>query len=72
MTTDNHDTRITQLEVLFSEQEYTIETLNSIVTRQTLNIESLNAQLDLLKYQVKELKLQMPETSIVDEKPPHY
>jgi len=72
MTTDNHDKRITQLEVLFSEQEYTIETLNSIVTRQTLNIESLNAQLDLLKYQVKELKLQMPETSIVDEKPPHY
>jgi len=72
MTTDNHDKRITQLEVLFSEQEYTIETLNSIVTRQTLNIESLNAQLDLLKYQVKELKLQMPGTSIVDEKPPHY
>lgn len=72
MTSEDHTTRITQLEILFSEQEYTIQTLNTIVSQQTQHIDLLNSQLELLKHQLKELKHQLPDTPIIDEKPPHY
>lgn len=72
MTADEHITRISQLEILFSQQEYTIETLNEVVTRQTQDIDQLMQQIDLLKHQLKELKQQMPEVAVVNEKPPHY
>ncbi len=72
MNTNDSTSRITRLEMLFAEQEYTIETLNSLVTQQTQHIDLLNSQLEFLKHQIKELKLQIPETTIIDEKPPHY
>ena len=65
-------TRLCQLEILFSEQEYTIETLNSVVTRQARDIEVLSTQVELLKLQIKDIKTSMPENDTLDEKPPHY
>ena len=72
MSDSDHQTRINQLEILYSEQEYTIEALNSVVTKQAQDIEYLNIQLDLLKHQIKEMKKQLPQNNIIDEKPPHY
>lgn len=72
MCTSDPAKRIDQLEVLFSEQQYTIETLNTVVCKQTQDIERLSMQIELLKHQIRELKSQLPEATIVDEKPPHY
>lgn len=72
MTTDIFNTRLQKLEILFSEQEYTIETLNTIVTNQHKDIQQLTAQIELIKHQLNEQKKQHPDTSIIDEKPPHY
>lgn len=72
MTADDHGSRISQLEILFTQQEYTIETLNTVITQQTLDIDQLTQQIDLLKHQLRELKQQLPEVTVVNEKPPHY
>lgn len=72
MTIDKLITRIDKLEILFSEHEYTVESLNTVVTRQVQEIEQLNDTIELLKHQIREFKKQIPETSILDEKPPHY
>ncbi len=72
MNADDQNARIDRLEMLLSEHDYTIETLNSVITRQTQDILELNQQLDLLRLQLKELKKQLPQTTIIDEKPPHY
>ena len=72
MQTPDLQERINRLEILFSEQEYTIETLNTIVTRQGDEIRSLNGQIEAFKVQLSELKQQLPTTGAMDEKPPHY
>ncbi|MCK4708707.1 MAG: SlyX family protein [Gammaproteobacteria bacterium] len=72
MTIENLQTRIDKLEILFSEQEYTVESLNTVVTRQAQEIDKLSDTVDLLKHQIQEFKKQIPESAIVDEKPPHY
>ncbi len=72
MNDTDHNARINRLEIMLSEQEYTIESLNSVITRQTRDILELNQQLDLLRLQLQEFKKQLPQTTIIDEKPPHY
>ncbi len=72
MTIDNHKNRIDKLEILFSEQEYTVDSLNTVVTRQAQEISLLTDTIELLKHQIIEFKKQIPESTIVDEKPPHY
>lgn len=73
MTTADHNTRISNLEIMFSEQEYTIETLNTVITRQDREISVLLQQMELLKAQIREIKKMVPEGEpMVDEKPPHY
>lgn len=77
MTTDKLDSRINNLEILFSEQEYTVESLNKVVIRQALEIEQLTIKTELLKHQLQEFKKQMPDEdaangAITDERPPHY
>lgn len=72
MTEDNPAERISRLEMLFSEQEYTIETLNTIVTRQNDDIQRLITQVEHFKTQLRELKQQLPGDTQVNEKPPHY
>ncbi len=65
-------TQITRLEMLYSEQEYTIQALNQIATRQDYEITRLRSDLDLLKQQYRDLKTDLPLPSAGDEKPPHY
>ena len=72
MTDQNCEDRVTRLEMLFSEQEYTIETLNTIVTRQSMELSQINGQLEVFRQQLKDMKKQLPESTSVDEKPPHY
>ncbi len=72
MTQDNPAERLNRLEILFSEQEYTIETLNTLVTRQSGEIARLDRQVDALLTQLRDLREQLPDTVAGDEKPPHY
>ncbi len=66
--------KLTELETLYSEQEYTVHTLNEIVTRQDKEISRLSVDLLWLKQQLIALKDQIPASgdNIVDEIPPHY
>ncbi len=64
--------QITRLEMLYSEQEYTIQTLNQITTRQDQEIAQLRTELKLLKRQYLDLKTNIPDQMVNDEKPPHY
>ncbi len=66
--------KLTEIEALYSEQEYTIHTLNDVVTRQDQEINRLSIDLQWLKQQLIELKEQMPDTASGDlnEIPPHY
>jgi len=64
--------RLQRLEILVSEQEYTIETLNRIVTEQTKDIDRLEFTVEQLRQQVGDLRKRIPEAKPVDEKPPHY
>ena len=72
MTQQHLIDRIDKLEILFSEQEFTVEALNAVITRQTLQIDALEDKIELLKQQLKELKKQIPDNAILDEKPPNY
>ena len=65
-------TQITRLEMLYSEQEYTIQALNQIATRQDHEITQLRSDLELLKQQYRDLKTDLPQPSAGDERPPHY
>jgi len=65
-------THITRLEMLYSEQEYTIQALNQIATRQDQEISRLRSELELLKQQYRDLKTDLPQPPSGDEKPPHY
>ena len=64
--------RITRLEMLYSEQEYTVQALNQITTRQDHEITQLRSDLQLLKQQYLDLKTDLPQPPSGDEKPPHY
>ncbi|MDH5353180.1 MAG: SlyX family protein [Gammaproteobacteria bacterium] len=66
--------KLTELETLYSEQEYTIHTLNEIVIRQDQEICRLDVDLKWLKQQLIALKDQIPVSgdTNVDEIPPHY
>jgi SlyX protein len=64
--------RLTRLEMLFSEQEHTIQSLNDIVVQQTRQISKLSSDLQALKQQYQELKSELPGEFSDNEKPPHY
>ena len=72
MTNINITEKLTRLEMLFSEQEHTIQSLNDIVARQTREISNLKSDLQTLKRQYQELKLELPDQFNDSEKPPHY
>ena len=72
MNTDELTSRLNNLEMLFSEQEYTVESLNKVVIRQAHELEQLTIKTELLKHQIREFKKQLPEDNISDERPPHY
>jgi len=64
--------QIAKLEMLFAEQEYTVQTLNDIVTRQDRDISKLMSDYQDLKSQYIDLKSQLPDQGNSPEIPPHY
>ncbi len=66
--------KLTEIETLYAEQEYTIHTLNDVVARQDQEINRLSIDLQWLKQQLIELKEQMPDGNSGNaiEIPPHY
>jgi uncharacterized coiled-coil protein SlyX len=67
--------QIAKLEVLFAEQEYTVQTLNDIVTRQDRDIAKLKVDYQDLKLQYLDLKSNLTDQTGQDassEIPPHY
>jgi len=66
--------KLTVIETLYTEQEYTISALNDIVTRQDGEITMLRHELRWLKQQLQSLKEQIPDGAGGDkhELPPHY
>jgi uncharacterized coiled-coil protein SlyX len=64
--------KISKLEILFAEQEYTVQTLNDIVTRQDRDIAKLKVYYQELKFQYQDLKSQLPDQGSSSEIPPHY
>jgi len=67
--------RLENIEILFSEQEYTIQTLNQIVTCHADKIDMLEEKIHLYKEQI--IALQEAQSSeshddVIDERPPHY
>jgi uncharacterized coiled-coil protein SlyX len=64
--------QIAKLEMLFSEQEHTLQTLNDIITRQDRDIAKLMLDFESLKLQYMDLKSQLPDQQTTSEIPPHY
>jgi uncharacterized coiled-coil protein SlyX len=64
--------QIAKLEMLFSEQEHTLQTLNDIITRQDRDIAKLMLDFESLKLQYIDLKSQLPDQQTTSEIPPHY
>ena len=65
--------RLDSLEMLYSEQDHTIQTLNDLVAQQSQEISRLHSQLEQIKVQLQSLKTE--PASEVDsgfEIPPHY
>jgi len=65
--------RLDSLELLYSEQDHTIQTLNDIVAQQSQEISRLNLQMEQIKLQLQSLKSESAtETGSEFEIPPHY
>lgn len=71
--TESLDAKLSRLEILYTEQDYTIQTLNAMVAQQDQEISRLNIDIQQLKVQLQALKTD--GSSDIDpgfEKPPHY
>ncbi len=65
--------KIARLEVMYSEQEYTIQSLNDMIAQQDQEISQLNISLDQIKVQLRALKNELSiEIDPEIDKPPHY
>ncbi len=70
---DSLQNRLDSLEILYSEQEYTIQSLNQTVTQQDREISRLNLRVERLGEQLRVLKDETgSEVSPETEIPPHY
>ena len=70
---DSLQARLDRLELLYSEQDHTIQTLNDVVAQQSQEISRLNLHLEKIKVQLQSLKTE--SASEIDsgfEIPPHY
>ncbi|MCB6183462.1 SlyX family protein [Leeia sp. TBRC 13508] len=64
-------TRIENLEIKFSHQDDLLDTLNTIVAKQQMQIDLLSRQLLLVADQLRQQEPHRP-LNPVDEIPPHY
>ena len=70
---DTLQSKLDRLEMLFAEQDYTIQTLNDMVAQQDQEISQLNVGLELLKDQLQALRTELSgDIDPGNEKPPHY
>jgi len=70
---DSLQFRLERLEVLYSEQDYTIQTLNTTISQQDREIAALTLALEQLRLQLQSLRSEA--ASDIDpgfEQPPHY
>ncbi len=71
--TESLEAKLSRLEILYTEQDYTIQTLNNMVAQQHQEISRLNISIEQLKVQLQSQKTD--SSSDIDpgfEKPPHY
>ncbi len=71
---DSLQSRLDRLEILYSEQDYTIQALNSTISDQERDITRLTLNLEQLRLQLQAL-LRSELSSDIDpafEQPPHY
>lgn len=71
--TEKLQEQLDRLEILYTEQDYTIQTLNNMVARQEQEISRLGSHIERLEVELRSLKSNLP--SDVDpgfEEPPHY
>lgn len=65
--------RLDRLEIIYAEQEYTIQSLNDTVARQNLDIARLKTDVEQLGQQLQALRTDSSsETGSEFEIPPHY
>ncbi|MCP4767495.1 MAG: SlyX family protein [Gammaproteobacteria bacterium] len=70
---DRLQSRLERLEVLYSEQDYTIQSLNNMIAQQDREIAQLNLSIEQLRQRLQALSSEA--TSDIDpgfEPPPHY
>ena len=70
---DGLQSRLERLEVLYSEQDYTIQTLNTTISQQDREIVTLTLALERLRLQLQSLRSEA--AADIDpgfEQPPHY
>ena len=71
--TDSLQSRLDRLEILYSEQDYTIQALNSTITDQDREISRLTLNIEQFRLQLQALRSEL--SSDIDpgfEPPPHY
>ena len=69
----SHQARLEQLEVLYSEQDYLVQTLNATVAQQEQEILRLGQSLERISAQLQSLKNSLgDEIDPLVDKPPHY
>lgn len=70
---DALERRIEQLESIYAEQEYTLQTLNDTVSRQDREIARLTLAVESLKQQLESIKRELSsDISPEHDRPPHY
>ena len=71
--TDSLQSRLDQLEVLYSEQDYTIQSLNEVMVQQDREIARLTLNLEQLQQQLQMLRSELSgDVDNGDQPPPHY
>lgn len=64
--------RLEDLEVKFSFQQDTIESLNDIVTKQWQQIDQLKRQIERIEGRMQEMAEASPDAPLQEPPPPHY
>jgi uncharacterized coiled-coil protein SlyX len=70
---DGLQSRLERLEVLYSEQDYTMQTLNDTISQQDREIAKLTLVIEQLRLQIQSLRAEV--AGDIDpgfEQPPHY
>ena len=68
---DSLQFRLERLEVLYSEQDYTIQTLNTTISQQDREIAALTLALERLRLQIQSLRSETGDIDPGFEQPPH-